>query len=457
MAAPHRSGEIAAYPHPDDVTLSEFLTSHIESRTELKPGAQRMLWQVYRDLLAFFGDRTLLSSITRDDTNKFRDYLAGERKLADATVQRAYRRAAGFFNAAVSERLLEDNPFTPEGFTKIVHKGDLCRQCGGIRKPKPDEFYRISDNSECTLRHFFETVYYPRRLEHRSKKSTERMQTSLNQLAVFHGAEVRFTNLSDDLLERFALWLHGQGKSPATANISLRNILAVWRFAWKKRKVDELPRDVEMLPTPKRLPQCWTIEEFGQLLEAADNCKGSIEGIPANRWWRALLLTLYDTGLRLTATLHLKPANVDLVTGWLRVPADHQKQKAEQLFRLHGETVTALAAVVNFTSESLFPVPWQLSTRMAQRWCCRELRGLLESAALPHGQRDLFHKIRRTSASYLAREQGIAAATHHLGHSSQATTKAYLDPRITNTIHAADVLPRPAPPSSVQKTHRDAG
>jgi len=55
-----------------------------------------------------------------------------------------------------------------------------------------------------------------------------------------------------------------------------------------------------------------------------------------------LILTLYETGLRIQATLELKTTDIDFNTGWLTIPADHQKQKAEQAFPLHAETLKAI-------------------------------------------------------------------------------------------------------------------
>jgi integrase len=74
------------------------------------------------------------------------------------------------------------------------------------------------------------------------------------------------------------------------------------------------------------------------------------------------------------------------------------------------------------------------------------MRRIVESAGLPAGRRDLFHKVRRTSATAVANKLGRAAAQDHLGHSAMSVTKVYLDPSKITRVQVADILPRPKMP-----------
>ena len=52
-----------------------------------------------------------------------------------------------------------------------------------------------------------------------------------------------------------------------------------------------------------------------------------------------------------------------------------------------------------------------------------------------------FHRIRKTVASMF--EAAGCNATELLGHSNRSTTDKYIDPRLCQPKHAADVLPDP--------------
>jgi integrase len=71
-------------------------------------------------------------------------------------------------------------------------------------------------------------------------------------------------------------------------------------------------------------------------------------------------------------------------------------------------------------------------------------RQILEAAGLPHGSKDLFHKLRRTSGTYLARATDELTAQLHLGHSHVSVTRrSYIDPGKLQRVQAALVMERP--------------
>jgi integrase len=69
------------------------------------------------------------------------------------------------------------------------------------------------------------------------------------------------------------------------------------------------------------------------------------------------------------------------------------------------------------------------------------LKIILKRAGLPHGRKDKFHKVRKTTASYY--EAAGGSAQRLLDHSSPAVTRRYLDPRIVSPgVPAPSVLPK---------------
>lgn len=209
-----------------------------------------------------------------------------------------------------------------------------------------------------TLKRIFEDRYVPLRLVSGPGKTLEAYRTAIEGLSVFRGHDVTAGELSDDLAERFLASLIERGKSVPTANKYRRCPLAIWRYAWRKRLCSEAPRDVSRFREAKRLPKAWSTEEVTRILEAARATEEVYCGVPSRVWWPALLLTLYDTGLRIDAVLRRATADLS-PDGWLSVPAEDQKQNADQAFKLHPETLAAIAAMEPERRELLFPWPYR--------------------------------------------------------------------------------------------------
>jgi integrase len=72
---------------------------------------------VRRNMLEFFGADRLISAITLTDCEDFRRWLRSqpgrepETKMAECTVSKRVQRARQFFNRAVKQRWLSENPF----------------------------------------------------------------------------------------------------------------------------------------------------------------------------------------------------------------------------------------------------------------------------------------------------------------------------------------------------------
>lgn len=313
-----------------------------------------------------------------------------------------------------------------------------CEKESG-KRPHETEAVGVDDtamNVEGSLWRFFRESYKPNRLVGRSEGGAKQYEYALKRLYRHVGRSVLVSELSDELLSDHLQWILDGGLSPATANQSRGHIIALWRYAYRKKLIDKLP-DVEKLREPKRLPKAWSVEEVGRILDSCREQKGLVAGIPAAAWWRAFILVLYDTGLRRRAASLIQRTDLNFEDGWLTVRPEDQKQNAEQQFRLSPETIEAIRAI--WLLERLLLFAWTREQR--QMW--RDYTTILERAGLTHGPKDKFHKIRRTTATHIASTAGIAAACHHLGHSSEAMTKRYIDPRFTQTRDAVDFLPRP--------------
>jgi integrase/recombinase XerC len=338
------------------------------------------------------------------------------------------------------------------------HKGERVpwAQRPWVKKLRTDDPAVVLLENFCRrgreLRAFVKNVYWPRRKAFCKSTTFGDYSTASKKLCEFAGCEVIVDQLSEDLIERFAAWRLAQGQSAATVNKNITALCTLWRYAYRKRMVDDLPRDVAEVPELTRIPEAWTVDQFATLLDAASaQDPWTVCAAPASHFWRALLLVLYDTGLRITAVLKLSLSALDVSRRCLSVPAEVQKHKAAQALVLDPHTVELLCTLPREAGdERLLPVPWGGRERGGLPQLERWLKHILAAAGLPNGQRDLFQKIRRTNATCVANATGNdEAAQKQLGHSSVSLTRRnYIDTRLLDRRHdAASLIPRPVSPA----------
>jgi integrase len=293
--------------------------------------------------------------------------------------------------------------------------------------------------TDMPLRQFLDQVYAPLRLIGTTGRGHQQYRTLVNRLAAFLTREPMLSDLNETTVAAFLAQTVAEGLTPTTANSRLRIIRTLYRFA--KRKKFPVPdlEDVDKLPVPKRLPKAWTMAEMETLLAACDRMTGRLMGVPESRYWKALILAIYDTGLRISAAREIRWNEIDFATGVLFVPAERMKNLVEQTFTLHPQTIEAIVASLPPRRKLVFSWPF---SKPHVLW--RRLRKLLKLAGLANDSRSMFHKLRRTCASHLASVAGNAAAIRQLGHQNEATIARYIDPRFLANHKAALLLPRPA-------------
>jgi len=295
---------------------------------------------------------------------------------------------------------------------------------------------------QLTVREFYHQCYKPLRLAGAAETTREAYLLALKHLADHVGRDPFIRELGDEMVAGCLAKMVTAGRSPATANKTRAHLLAIWRFARRRGLIDTLP-EVDRLREPKRIPKAWTEAEVTRILQAAAKETGEVCAIPSRQWWVALLLLLYDTGLRISAAMHLRWRDLDEENGIIFVPAEVQKQNADQVPFL-SEDMLPVLRMIRREHAMMFPWPFD---RGCRQWptLTRHLRRILKRAGLPSDRKDLFHKFRKTTASYI--KLGGGDPTEQLGHSSPAVTRAYLDPRIVGQRRMVDLLPRPELPA----------
>ena len=293
--------------------------------------------------------------------------------------------------------------------------------------------------SNITVKEFFDAVYQPIRLIDASAGTIVQHDVAIKMFSKFLGRESTLADITEESLCAFMAGIVGRGLSPVTANSRTRQLITHWRFAKRKSyPVADGLEGFQFLKEPSRQPVAWLPEEMDRILESCKLCRGRIGGVPAENYWPALLLVLYDTGLRFAPTMEIRFAEIDLASRMLRVPAERMKNNCEQFFRLSDHALQAISDASTPSRERLFPWPFKHHRSLYGRW-----RVILKRAGLPAARRDMFHKIRRTTASQIAMLAGEFAAVQQLGHRHASTIKKYIDPRFTANHDSARLLPRP--------------
>lgn len=282
----------------------------------------------------------------------------------------------------------------------------------------------------------------------RSQALPERQERQLPVLA-----------LTDELVGQYLL--SRSELSPATRNKHLRMLCALSVLACLKGLVPAaitLEREQEFT----RKPRCWSMEELDRLLQAAMTLndahqkrilryrRGRIGEVPAKYWWAALILLIYNCGVRISAIMSIRSEDLDLERGTVLIRAEAQKDREDQQFTLLPVTISALSILKPQRLTRVFeewPYDRAKATRehRKHRWgtLIKHLTKLLATAGLPTTRRDKFHKLRRTFVTQVARKKGIAVAQSLAGHSTAEVTKLYIDERFMETPSVAEILSEP--------------
>ncbi len=109
------------------VRLDQFLNEYVEARkADIKPQTIVHWGHTLKNLRAFFDPEIPLRDVTEEDAMAFKAFLV-EQGLAEATVRRRIGLARQFFNAAMKQKLITENPFKQDALPTAVG-GNSARQ-----------------------------------------------------------------------------------------------------------------------------------------------------------------------------------------------------------------------------------------------------------------------------------------------------------------------------------------
>lgn len=261
--------------------------------------------------------------------------------------------------------------------------------------------------------------------------------SSVDRLRDFLGREPLLTDFTDLTMAKFLRWraehpVNRKTLSPASVAKDKAHLSALANHAFKKRLIEECvewPR----LRVPTRVPQAYTYTDIEKMIAAAKNCRGVIDGVPADWFFASMIWTAFVTGERIGALLALKWQEVHLDERLITFLGETRKDRCTTIQReITPELAEFLGSRARRPSQLVWP--WKEHRNMVTIY--HRLRAICKWAGVTYRG---FHALRKSSCSYVKAAGGDP--TEHAGHANPRTTMAYLAPAITGRKSGLEFLP----------------
>ena len=229
-------------------------------------------------------------------------------------------------------------------------------------------------------------------------------------------------SVDSDVIRDWMESMMDKGNNATSINRRLSALRSFYRFALARKLVDKDP--VHGVTGPKKgrpLPQFLKENEMDRLLDA-ESWTESFEDVRD----RTIIMTFYETGIRLSELIGLDDSMVDFSNRQLKVTGKRNKQRVipfgEELLAMLRDYMKCRNKEVNLQSEALFvTAKGQRMTSSQVREAVRE--NLSKVCTL---KKRTPHVLRHTFATaMLNNKAGIESVKKLLGHESLSTTEIY--------------------------------
>jgi len=271
-------------------------------------------------------------------------------------------------------------------------------------------------------------------LEKASDRSVTTAQNQAYDPAQVHNSAVATavqTDLTTELLRAdvntiraFLAFLNEQQYSKATSARKLATLRSFYKFLVRRGRLETSP--VSAIRTPKqekRLPRCLTSEQIETLL----NCPDTNTMLGARD--RAILETLYSSGLRVSELIGLDLDSVDFLGEILHIRG---KGKKERLAPIGASALQAIQRYLSFRDadhrKASFDPKALFINKHGQRLSTRSVRRKLDKYLLQAGldPRISPHTLRHSFATHMLNNGAdLRVVQELLGHQSLSTTQIY--------------------------------
>ena len=229
-------------------------------------------------------------------------------------------------------------------------------------------------------------------------------------------------SVDSDIIRDWMESMMDKGNNATSINRRLSALRSFYRFALARKLVDKDP--VHGVTGPKKgrpLPQFLKENEMDRLLDAESWTEG-FEDVRD----RTIIMTFYETGIRLSELIGLDDSMVDFSNRQLKVTGKRNKQRVipfgEELLATLRDYMKCRDKEVNLQSEALFV------TAKGQRMTSSQVREAVRKnlSKVCTLKKRTPHVLRHTFATaMLNNKAGIESVKKLLGHESLSTTEIY--------------------------------
>lgn len=248
-----------------------------------------------------------------------------------------------------------------------------------------------------------------------SKHTLTNYKLDLGQFKIFTN-DVDIEKIDYITLRGYLAYLKKQGHTKRTIARKLSSIRSFFKFLCRDGYLTSNPSiSVAGLKPDRRLPLFLTIGEVERLIDSAKNTASGLRD-------RAILETLYSTGIRVSELVGINIEDVDFIASSIRV---YGKGKKERLLPIGEHALKAIDEYLNLDTRqrgALFLN--RRGGRLSARSIERILNKYIRIAGLKQGVSP--HTLRHSFATHLLdRGADLRSVQELLGHSSLSTTQIY--------------------------------
>ena len=259
----------------------------------------------------------------------------------------------------------------------------------------------------------------------RSDLTIKNYGEDLRAFEEFYGnldSRLSWESVDSDIIRDWMESMMDKGNNATSINRRLSALRSFYRFALARKLVDKDP--VHGVTGPKKgrpLPQFLKENEMDRLLDAESWTEG-FEDVRD----RTVIMTFYETGIRLSELIGLDDSMVDFSNRQLKVTGKRNKQRVipfgEELLATFRDYMKCRDKEVNLQSEALFV------TAKGQRMTSSQVREVVKKnlSKVCTLKKRTPHVLRHTFATaMLNNKAGIESVKKLLGHESLSTTEIY--------------------------------
>ncbi len=236
--------------------------------------------------------------------------------------------------------------------------------------------------------------------------------------------EISVLETTDDQIRGFLSFLHAQDYSKSTTARKLATLRSFYKFCLRRSYLTENP--VASIRTPKlekRLPKFLELEDIQKLFDTPD-----VNTLLGARD-RAMLETIYSTGIRVSELVELNLVDIDFEGECLRVRGKGRRERVAPI------SPTALRAIRRYldmraadSRSSSFDPNALYVNKHGQRLSTRSVRRKLDKYLMEAGLDPSIspHTLRHSFATHLLNNGAdLRSVQQLLGHQSLSTTQIY--------------------------------